>query len=203
MQILMAVAPNGGIAIKNLNSSKAQAIEGLSYDPFGDTWHSTGRRPYLPAKTVANMILSEQDNQWKPTDAQQLAELLEPQQVVTLNQDPSLDTAHQVAAEEHDPYLMAMAAAKVVMRNIKTGAMTATFHDDSKAKHPLAKRGNLRAWKPDAERRTPKQGIMQISLLLRKSNQVLYLQQEGSHHLPMHAAGRHGPLHGVSHQRQM
>ena len=133
MLILMAVAPNGGIAIKNLNSSKALAVDGRSYDPFGDTWHWTGRTPYLPSQQVANMILSEQDDQWKPPDAQQLAELLEPQQVVKLNQDPSLDTAHQVAAEANDPYLMAMAAAKVVMRNMKTGAMTATFPDDSKA----------------------------------------------------------------------
>ena len=133
MQTLMAVAPNGGIAIKNLNSSKAQAVDGLSYDPFGNTWHQTGRRPYLPAETVANMILSEQDDQWTPTDAQQLTELLEPHQVVTLKENPSLDTAHQVAAEKTDPYLMAMAAAKVVMRNMKTGAMTATFPDDSKA----------------------------------------------------------------------
>ena len=133
MLILMAVAPNGGIAIKNLNSSKALAVDGRSYDPFGDTWNWTGRTPYLPSQQVANMILSEQDDHWTPPDAQQLAELLEPQQVVKLNQDPSLDTAHQVAAEENDPYLMAMAAAKVVMRNIKTGAMTATFQDDSKA----------------------------------------------------------------------
>ena len=133
MLILMAVAPNGGIAIKNLNSSKALAVDGRSYDPFGDTWNWTGRTPYLPSQQVPNMILSEQDDHWTPPDAQQLAELLEPQQVVKLNQDPSLDTAHQVAAEEHDPYLMAMAAAKVVMRNMKTGAMTATFPDDSKA----------------------------------------------------------------------
>ena len=56
MLILMAVAPNGGIAIKNLNSSKALAVDGRSYDPFGDTWNWTGRTPYLPSQQVANMI---------------------------------------------------------------------------------------------------------------------------------------------------
>ena len=133
MNVLMAVAPNGGIAIANLKNNSALDIDGQAYDPFGDTWHWTGRKQYIPAQVIANTMFYEQESEWEPTDRQRITETLKPNQVVELSDEPSLDMAHRVALEENDPYLMAIAGAKVIMCNMYNGAMTATFPDNSKA----------------------------------------------------------------------
>ena len=129
----MAVAPNGGIAVANLKNDSALEIDGQEYDPFGNIWHWTGRKQYIPAQTMANTMFYEKESEWEPTNQQRITEILKPNQVVELPDGSDLDMAHQVALEVNDAYLMAMAGAKVIMRNIYNGTMTATFPDNSKA----------------------------------------------------------------------
>ena len=87
MEVLMAVAPNGGIAISNVTNNNAHDIDGRAYDPFGNTWHWTGRQPYLPAEIVANTLFSEQDPDWRPTDRVMIHNVMQPERVVELPED--------------------------------------------------------------------------------------------------------------------
>ena len=133
MEVLMAVAPNGGIAISNVTNNKAHDISGRAYDPFGNTWHWTGRQPYLPAKIVANTLFSEQAPDWVPADRVMIQNVMQPERVIELPEDTDLTIAQRVAALPDDPYLMAVAAARVLIRNMHNGTMTTTFGDESKA----------------------------------------------------------------------
>ena len=59
--------------------------------------------------------------------------VMQPERVVELPGDTDLTIAQRVAVLPDDPYLMAVAAARVLIRNMHNGAMTATFGDESKA----------------------------------------------------------------------
>ena len=129
----MAVTPNGGIAVSNLENTNALDDPGRAYDPFGNAWHWTGCQPYRPAKIVANAMISQQADDWCPVDRSLVQDATQPVRVVELPADPSRTIAQRIAALEEDRYLMAVAAARTLMRNMYNGAMTATFGDDSQA----------------------------------------------------------------------
>ena len=129
----MAIAPDGGCAVSNMKNNWPLKIEGRAYDPFGDVWHWTGRQPYQPATSMANMLLQHRAPDWSPTDAEAIAATLGITRMVRLAEDPALDVAQRVAATDGDPYLMAVACAKAMMRNLYNGTTTATLSDDSKA----------------------------------------------------------------------
>ena len=140
MEKLMAIAPNGGIAVSNLGNNgtteavgHALAVEGRAYDPFGNVWHWTGRQPYEPALARANTLLQEQDPQWTASDPDTVAAATGAARRITLPEDEAATIAERIAAMDDDPYLMAVAAARVMLRNMTNGATVATFPDGSQA----------------------------------------------------------------------
>ena len=134
MNVIMAIAPNGGIAIANLKNEAALDVPRSAFDPFGRTWHWTGRQPYQPAEEIANMSFREQAPDWEPTDQKIVMQATKPQQVFELPDHPYFSIAERIEVlQEQDPYAMAIAAARVIMRNMHNDAMTATFPDNSKA----------------------------------------------------------------------
>ena len=78
-------------------------------------------------------MFSEQSNDWCPTERSLVQAATKPIRVMELPDDLDLTIAQRIAALEHDPYLIAIAAARVLMRNMHNGAMTATFGDGSQA----------------------------------------------------------------------
>ena len=68
-----------------------------------------------------------------PADPTLIGQVVKPDRVVEMSYDSEQDEAHHIAALPDAPHLMAVAAAKVVMRNMYNGAMAATFQDASQA----------------------------------------------------------------------
>ena len=133
MTTKMAVSPDGGIAVRSGGHVPAQDITGHAYDPFGDVWHWTGRTPYEPAERTANMLLQVRPDNWERADPDVITARLKPKSTVTLTEGGE-SLADRIAALNHeDSYLMAMAAAKSILRNMTNGTSCATFSDGSQA----------------------------------------------------------------------
>ena len=130
MRNMMAVAPNGGIAARVEDQRVAQDVEGRGYDPFGDTWHWTGRRPYEPAEHHG-YLLQEQAENWKRQDPESLAKTLRAEETISLPED-GRTTAQRIAdLPEAHRYLMCIAGAAKMLRNMTNGHAVATFADGS------------------------------------------------------------------------
>ena len=134
---VMALSPSGGIAVRNPRPNRALDIPGHAYDPFGDTWHWSGRAPYAPAAEVANMLLHERPQEWQPTDPQLIRSVLSPGRTIPIPTDTLPLSQTLQAMPTADAYLMAIADAKVIMRNLHTGMSVITLSDGSQAHiHP-------------------------------------------------------------------
>ena len=133
MQTVLAIAPDGGAAVKVRDQRRAQNIEGRGYDPFDDTWHWTGREPYKPA-AGKGYILQEKAEDWTPKDAEELKRILRPDLTLRLTKEADETIAQAIARlpREHR-YLMAVAAARVILRNLTNNIATFTFEDGSQA----------------------------------------------------------------------
>lgn len=133
MAVTMAIAPDGGIAARNANHTDALTIPGRSYDPYGNIWHWTGRAPYQQAPEVARTLLQEKAPGWSPSDPEELCKCLQPERTIRLDAGDGPIAEQLATMETQDAYLMAIASAKVIMRNLTNGMTVATFTDDSKA----------------------------------------------------------------------
>lgn len=132
MLTLLAIAPCGGIAVKNAPAGLPETIPGGESDPDTPSYHWSGRQLNMPALRTGYR-LTERDPDWQPPDAEQATRLLRPARTITLH--PSeLPTSETIAAmPPEDQQLMTLAAASSIMVNTYNGTAIVAFPDGSKA----------------------------------------------------------------------
>ena len=131
MQTILAIAPDGGAAARVETERVAPITDGSGYDPFGQTWHWTGRRPYERSEDKG-YVLQRREEGWTPKNPEELTGAIRPDITVTLPESAGESIAQQVTSLPHDQrYLMTMAAATVILRNMTNNQATATFGDGS------------------------------------------------------------------------
>lgn len=134
MPSILAIAPNGGAAFTSDVPFPREIPPGHRHEPHGDVTHWTPRRP-TPTSTVTNCTLEETpaETDWIPVPKERLTAALIPRQVVRLDHS-SQSLAERIASLPADqPYVMAIAAASMILRNTTNGVAHAAFPDGSHA----------------------------------------------------------------------
>ena len=134
MPSILAIAPSGAAAFITDDPSPQATPPGHRHEPHGDVRHWTPRRP-VPMAAATNYTLEEtpEETAWLPVPEQRLIATLMPEEVIGLVKDdtPLAERIAQLPAPRS--YVMAVAAASMILHNITNGMAHARFPDSTSA----------------------------------------------------------------------
>ena len=134
MPSILAIAPNGAAAFITDGPWPQETPPGHRHEPHGDVKHWTPRHP-IPTAAVTNYTLEEtqEETPWLPVPEQRLTAALMPQEVIRLEKDDTSLAERIAQLPAPQSYVMAVAAASMILHNITNGMAHARFPDSSSA----------------------------------------------------------------------
>ena len=130
----LALAPSGAAAFLPDPTDDVGPPPGGALDSHSGVTYWTPRRP-VPLSAVTNSSLEEtpEEGEWTPTPAEELAGALVPSRTLHMAESSGTMAEALSTMQPGDGYLMAMAAAKTLLRNETNGIAHARFADGSGA----------------------------------------------------------------------
>ena len=133
MPTLMAIAPNGAIAVSTDQPLPRNLPPGHHHHPESSIHLWAGRASVHASTHITNMTVYERQQGWQPPNPEELARLFHPARSLTLEANDTPLSLATAEAPVPDGYLLAIAAATVLLTNVTNGTSTATFPDGSQA----------------------------------------------------------------------
>ena len=133
MPLTMALAPNGAAAVTTSRLLPPDIPAGYTQDPYDHTHLWVGRERQDTAPSLTNTLLDQRQENWLPPGDSELKASLLPDRTITMPAGSGSMAGKTAQMPPPDGYLLAMAAADVLLRNLKNGMAVATFPDKSKA----------------------------------------------------------------------
>ena len=120
MPLTMALAPNGAAAVTSSRLLPQDMPPGYTQDPYDHTHLWVGRDRQHTAPSLTNTLLDQRQDNWLPPGDSELKISLLPDRIITMPPGTGSMAAKTAQMPPPDGYLLAMAAADVLLRNLKT-----------------------------------------------------------------------------------